>query len=352
MREGRHRWHPRPYLALPHAAGPYLATPDLVAGAAYTAVLTPSSIPRPCRLAIPFLLDRGHKRLVLAGEDPGGDIGRAEGRVDGKIAAGFHRFRAIEAAVDRAGNARLCDVESVIGAVQRQFDGGGPCAETFPVEIADRQRAGLRAEIVGPVKAAGRGITGAIVEHRADRVAGIGSRRRLARQGTEVTDRGRHPHDPKGDRPVVDRGNKVVARIAGQPIAATIAPLQVLTLAERHPAPQQRGWERRGWRIDEMELARLRWVAAYHQLLAVDLLGGIVVRERAPRVSNDRRRCRGGRGLGRSALQRRGNGRRPRGGIGRVRLRGGRGRLALRRLLHALGEVAGDCLRDGAVGDG
>src|SRR5712691_12958350 len=173
MREGRHRWHPRPYLALPHAAGPYLATPDLVAGASYTAVLTPSSIPRPCRLAIPFLLDWGHKRLVLAGEDPGGDIGRAEGRVDGKIAAGFHRFRAIEAAVDRAGNARLCDVERVIGAVQRQFDGGGPCAETFPVEIADRQRAGLRAEIVGPVKAAGRDITGAIVEHRADRVPGI-----------------------------------------------------------------------------------------------------------------------------------------------------------------------------------
>src|SRR5579864_5744572 len=62
----------------------------------------PPSIRRPARPDCRCIL-----RLLLAGKDPGGEVGRDDGRPDRKIAAGFRRIRAEKGAVDGAGDPRL-----------------------------------------------------------------------------------------------------------------------------------------------------------------------------------------------------------------------------------------------------
>src|SRR2546421_442650 len=96
---------------------------------------------------------------LLPGEDPGGDIGWADGPLKGKIATGFRRLWAKEAAGYRAGDARLGESERILAAGQRRT--AGDRERRVPVKIADRHRADLRAEIVDAVEAADRDVVGA-----------------------------------------------------------------------------------------------------------------------------------------------------------------------------------------------
>lgn len=106
-----------------------------------------------------------------------------------KIAAGFGRHRAVEGAVEGAGHAGAGDgaVEGIAGAVRGNRAGG---CQGVAVEIADREGAG--AEIVSAVETAGRHIIGAVVGHRADRMAVISFERALRCERVEVGHRGRH----------------------------------------------------------------------------------------------------------------------------------------------------------------
>src|SRR5712691_9788536 len=198
------------------------ATPRRPIGARSIApVQLPVMRSNPCLGLPPREMGCGLGPALFAGEDTGSEIGRADGLAESEIPPGLRRIRAEKGAVDRAGDTRLRNAERVFVATG-QWRAAADRERRVPVEIADRHRTDLGAEIVGAVEPARGQVRRTGVEHGTDCGAAVGA------YPARRHDDGRHAGDPGVDKGAVGAGDTEAASRRAWHLTGPIPPLQVL----------------------------------------------------------------------------------------------------------------------------